>query len=960
MRILLSLIAFLTLSASSLFGQRKVVFPLIDNSTQQTIALKNSYTAIVMGPDSIPIRDITPLIFTHGEGKNTTTNLELKIPRSGKYILSLYIKGYHVVEREFLIKKTENRKLITLDALRLTPLTKEEAIELGEVNVVASNLKFYFDSDTLVYNANWYLRQEGTMLSSLLQKMPGLEIKPDGEIYSNGKRVDVLLLNGKDFFNDDRLTILANLPAYAIKQVRVYESRKINEEDSFERNRMHVGRIMDIKLKYDFQSANFGNVDLGGGTDTRYYAKVFGLRYGTNYRISSYAMSNNINRNENLQLDGTAQNLDNTIGEKQHHKAGINYNYDDYKGRFSLRGSAQLQWTNIDLENKQTKQLFLPTDDVLTVSNSNSQFNNFSFQTNHELNPWANKPYGFIVKSNLSYTHNRQLQNADFATLNASTEQLPEQWMDSLWTAPYTQFFQQRGVNRQVSKRDYFGESTSASVTLQKYRLKLAEEHHLGLYAAWNFYHHDNNDYTQRKQDYVATSTANLWQHQYTKEWATRHKGEGSVDYSYQVSQRSSFLAKYLNEFIYYDTDHSLFALDALNNWKSKDGRSLTMLPSQKEMLSVIDINNSYAYTEKQNKHKVAIGYNLALGRGALTIMLPIEIEKKSLSFTQRQQKQYVERSTFMPTVDVEYSKYSNRNFYIMAEYHLMQQTPTLYNLIDLTNTSNPLFVVKGNPDLQTQQQHQFEGQIALYPNLSFHSFHASGIIHRRSIAQSSTYEIATGRTTIQPRNVDGNYNIGFNMINRIYLNSHATASVENNFSLDFARSVDYISITSQQDDAYLSKVLNRTIKENFTYSQSIWQQRVHFSLTGYCNYNRYTSKREGFKSVNSFDFGGKFVLNLDLPKGYSLSTDLVSASRRGYNYDAMNTDEYLWNARLTKAFGEHIQFQFEVSDILAQRKSFYHVINAQSHIEEVYNGLRRYCMIHLIWRLGRTPKQTN
>ena len=56
--------------------------------------------------------------------------------------------------------------------------------------------------------------------------MPGLTINNDGEILSNGRKVETLLLNGKDFFNNDRKTLLENLPAFMVKHVKVYEKEK--------------------------------------------------------------------------------------------------------------------------------------------------------------------------------------------------------------------------------------------------------------------------------------------------------------------------------------------------------------------------------------------------------------------------------------------------------------------------------------------------------------------------------------------------------------------------------------------------------------------------------------------------------------------------------------------------------------------------------------------------------------
>ncbi len=61
------------------------------------------------------------------------------------------------------------------------------------------------------------------MLDALVRQMPGVEIKKDGRIYHNGKFVENLLLNGKDFFKGNQEVMLENLPSYTVKQVKIYD-----------------------------------------------------------------------------------------------------------------------------------------------------------------------------------------------------------------------------------------------------------------------------------------------------------------------------------------------------------------------------------------------------------------------------------------------------------------------------------------------------------------------------------------------------------------------------------------------------------------------------------------------------------------------------------------------------------------------------------------------------------------
>ena len=96
-------------------------------------------------------------------------------------------------------------------------MPKRNEVELGEVVVKATKLKFYMNGDTLVYNADAFNLAEGSMLNELVKKLPGVTMEKGGVINVNGKPIDTMLLNGKDFFNSDRELLLENMPAYMVK-----------------------------------------------------------------------------------------------------------------------------------------------------------------------------------------------------------------------------------------------------------------------------------------------------------------------------------------------------------------------------------------------------------------------------------------------------------------------------------------------------------------------------------------------------------------------------------------------------------------------------------------------------------------------------------------------------------------------------------------------------------------------
>lgn len=117
-------------------------------------------------------------------------------------------KSVHLVWK----KKTTYAGIRNLP-MRRKSLTQKDIL-LDELTVTATKIKFYLTNDTLVYNADAFQLQEGSLLDGLIAQFPGAELKSDGQIFVNGKKVESLLLNGRDFFKGDNTVLLDNLPAY--------------------------------------------------------------------------------------------------------------------------------------------------------------------------------------------------------------------------------------------------------------------------------------------------------------------------------------------------------------------------------------------------------------------------------------------------------------------------------------------------------------------------------------------------------------------------------------------------------------------------------------------------------------------------------------------------------------------------------------------------------------------------
>jgi hypothetical protein len=74
--------------------------------------------------------------------------------------------------------------------------------------------------DTLMFNAAAYRVAENADSERLISKMPGIAVSESG-VEANGREVMRILIDGQEFFGNDVLTALRNVPAELVKQIEV-------------------------------------------------------------------------------------------------------------------------------------------------------------------------------------------------------------------------------------------------------------------------------------------------------------------------------------------------------------------------------------------------------------------------------------------------------------------------------------------------------------------------------------------------------------------------------------------------------------------------------------------------------------------------------------------------------------------------------------------------------------------
>ena len=194
-----------------------------DAQTVKTISVyqyvKDSFTKVGIPNAKVTLLDetLTVIDTMRTRGSNGYWDRELeRTPR--KYIVRVEHPDYETGEMSVELRNLHRNRY-----LELSTLLMKRRFVLDEVVVTASIVKIAYKGDTIEVNANAFNIPEGSMLSGLVGSIPGCELKPGGEILMNGRRVDYLLLNGKEFFRGDNSVMLDNLPYYVVQKLQFYE-----------------------------------------------------------------------------------------------------------------------------------------------------------------------------------------------------------------------------------------------------------------------------------------------------------------------------------------------------------------------------------------------------------------------------------------------------------------------------------------------------------------------------------------------------------------------------------------------------------------------------------------------------------------------------------------------------------------------------------------------------------------
>ena len=183
---------------------------------------------------------------------------QLDLATGNTYVLRASFLGYEQMEQEVMVP-------LESDNLSIDFVLREMASQLDDVELVYE-MPVTVKGDTIVYNADSFNRGDEKKLGDVMKNLPGVEVNDEGEIQVEGKTVQKVMVEGKDFFDGDSKLATKNIPADAVDKVEVLRNySEVGQLRNVTNNQDNVA--INVRLKEGKKNFWFGEVTAGSGVD---------------------------------------------------------------------------------------------------------------------------------------------------------------------------------------------------------------------------------------------------------------------------------------------------------------------------------------------------------------------------------------------------------------------------------------------------------------------------------------------------------------------------------------------------------------------------------------------------------------------------------------------------------------------------------------------------------------------
>jgi hypothetical protein len=860
--------------------------------------------------------------------------------------------GYKSFKKRGLIGEN-NRMRITMEADN--KLLKEAKIE-------ATQIRSEQKGDTTSMNASAFKVNPDATSEDLVKKMPGITIE-NGTVKAQGEDVKKVLVDGKEFFGDDAQMALKNMPAEVVDKVQVFN--RLGDQAQFSGfNDGNTDKTMNIVTRGGGINGVFGKVFVGYGTDDRYQAGATLNLFNGNRRITLLGMSNNIN-----QQNFSAQDLFGSSGNRGggQRPPGMGSGGMGRPGgpggamsamQSTLNNFMVGQQNGINITNSAGFNYINKWGKKVDVSGSYF-FNQGENQTDKDLTKTylmggENKQvYNEINSSNTSNNNHRfnlRLEyNIDTSNSILYTPKFSLQQNKSLSSTIGNTFFGSNPISKTSSNYDNYNDGYSLNNNIL-YRRKFNKVGRtLSLNLGYDISDKTSKNYQTSINSSIDTFTTADNINQYSNQKTYNTNANANITYTEPVGKKGQLLFSYSPSYSVNESDKQTNQYD-----------------SAKTEYIIRDTLLSNKFTNTVTTHRSSINYNLKGEK--YNFMLGLTHQYLVLDNLQEYpaNRSFNKPFTnFLPNAMFQYEFSKSKS--IRTYYRTSTNVPSVSQLQNVVDNSNPLILSTGNPDLKQEFSNMLmfrysnnmveKGkQLFLFgmANLTDNYIASTTSIARTDTTISGVF-LSRGSQLSRPENLNGNYSI------RTFL-TYATPFKKLKSNLNINAGVSYTKvpgmINGKLNDA---KTIN--LNSGFVLGSNI-SPKVDFNINYTANVNLVENTLQNTGNSNYLVQNAGAKINLMPNTSWVFNSDITYSNYYGLG-DAFNQEFYLWNAAigykfLNKKVGE---IRLSVFDLLNQNNSINRSVT-ETYIEDTRTRvLNRYFMLTFTYnirkfKMNEAPKQ--
>lgn len=852
----------------------------------------------------------------------------------------------------------KNVKFDTETTVNLGKLTIEpDVVHMKSIQVVDNMVRAEIKNDTTEFNTKAIKTQPNADAEEMLRKIPGVQIdRQSGSVKAQGEDIKEVLVNGRQYFGDDPMMAIRNLPADVIDRVQIFD--KMSDQAQFS-GFDDGSRYKAMNLITKDGTLLFGKLYGGYGYQDKYTAGGNVNWMTQTSRLSIIGMSNNINQlNFNFQdilgIFGTGSGgggghrpsnqvrqrifssggqfvrpqagggpfgsladffVGNLNGLTTTHAVGVNYN-DNIGDVLQLNLSYFLNYTDNENDEDLWRQYFVKTD-------TNYLYNQTTMNNTKNLNHRLNGRIEWNIDSNtrLIIRPNGSFQSADsrYTLLGKSV----------------TDLYQEINNQNSITNSNYGGYNFSNETVLMERFNKKGRTLSLSIRNQFN---KNNGDYylDSYYNEFLAQMSDTIMQWNNSLRNGQTHRGE--LTYTEPLDTNMQISLTYEPSISTDQEDRSLYRFNVAENEYNILDESLS--------------NYSLAKTITQ---RMGVGYRL----NSSFVDFNLNVNYQITNFTNEKQK------IFPYQIEKNYYNIVPRAFFnfklsdkssIRAHFSVWTQTPAVTQLSPVVNNSNPLQITTGNPDLNQQVTYNFfaryfgifnnnRSNYFLMFNVSKTTDYISNItFFARRDTIINNYNIIKGTQVTIPQNFGESYSARSFTTLSVPLD-FIQSTLNTNAGFSYTEAPGKINDVENLSKTYTYSIgfdLNSNISPEIDFSvgtnalYNLMRNNVRSNLNGeYYNIISYAR-------VN-WTFWNGFFVSFDLNHRYS--TGYTS----GYNQDLFITNITLGNRAI---YNKNFDLRLQVFDLFDQTKSISRNIT-DAYFEDINSlTLRRYGMLSVTYYL--------